>query len=191
MGTWEHLPSNPICTVTSGRAGTRAESRARSITLGQVLYTFHAMNYFPFKTKTWSTNEKTSLWSFDPCVWSPHWGRGAELSRLRIGSVSPRNTLRQAGGLGAEGFGYLFSYQSSTGGPERRWGLSGRDKEMCVFWEIWGINSEVVPRRKWCFESGFIVHLSSLPFKVHLVYLTVLYTDLSTPGSVSKGIWSG
>lgn len=37
--------------MTTGRAGVRAESGVHSITLGLVFFKFHAMNYFPLKTK--------------------------------------------------------------------------------------------------------------------------------------------
>lgn len=49
--------------------------------------------------------------------------------------------------LGRQVPGFIFlSWQPRQPREEVR--LSSMDKEMCVFWRIWEINSEVVPRRK-------------------------------------------
>lgn len=54
MGDLIHCPPpNPtLCTMSIDRAGTRAESGAPSIILGQVFFKFCAVNEFPFKTES-------------------------------------------------------------------------------------------------------------------------------------------
>lgn len=43
-GTSSTLPPPALCTMTIDRPGTRAESGAHSITLGQVFFKLHALN---------------------------------------------------------------------------------------------------------------------------------------------------
>lgn len=72
-------------------------------------------------------------------------GEGCRAPRRRLGPVQLLTRLRVCMAEMASCVYFPITAAQEAQGKAR---LSSRDKEMCVFWQILGINSEVVPRRK-------------------------------------------